>query len=77
MKKIQNILALIQFIIILSQDLFNEVMERKNLEDQGIYKFFEKFCHRKSTTLNPQSFIRFIADHLVHYRPHIVRKPDV
>lgn len=73
-KKVKNILAIIQFIIILSQDVFNEVMERKWLTEQWIYMYFKKYCKRKSTTMNPQSFIRFISHYIKHYKPYNISK---
>lgn len=72
MKKVKNILAIIQFIIILSQDVFNEVMERTTLTAQGIYLHFKKFCKWKSTTMNPQSFIRFISHYIKDYKPYVI-----
>ena len=72
MKKVKNILAIIQFIIVLSQDVFNEVMERTTLTAQGIYLHFKKFCKWKSTTMNPQSFIRFISHYIKDYKPYVI-----
>lgn len=60
-KKIQNLMAIIQFIIILSQDVFNEVMQKADMVSEEIYLYFAKFCKRKSLTLNPQSFIKFVS----------------
>lgn len=69
-KKIKNLLALIQFIIVLAQDVFNEVMARTNFTTQWIYLHFEKFCKKCSTTMNPQSFIRFISENLKFYKSY-------
>lgn len=68
--KVKNLLALIQFIVILSQDIFNEVMERTNLKAQWIYMFFQKFCKKQATTMNPQSFIRFISENIKYYESY-------
>jgi hypothetical protein len=70
MKKIQNLIAIIQFIIILSQDVFNEVMARKDPVSENIYMYYAKFCKRKSLTHNPQSFIKFISYSLVTYNSY-------
>jgi hypothetical protein len=70
MKKIQNLIAIIQFIIILSQDVFNEVMSRKDPVNENIYLYYAKFCKRKSLTHNPQSFIKFISYSLVTYNSY-------
>ena len=72
MQKVKNILAIIQFIVILSQDMYNEVMSRITLQDQGVYLHFKKFCHMKSTTMNPQSFIRFISEHIKSYKSYTI-----
>lgn len=72
MKKVKNILAIIQFIIILSQDVYNEVMKREWLTEQWIYLYFKKFCKWKSTTMNPQSFIRFISHYIKDYKPYVI-----
>jgi len=66
-KKITNILAILQFIIILSQDLYNEVMERKDMITSGIYLYFKEFCRMKSLTLNPQSFLTYLSEKLPIY----------
>lgn len=66
--KIKNLIAIVQFIIILSQDVFNDVINKVDTISEHIYLYFEKFCKRKSLTLNPQSFIKFISEWLVLYR---------
>lgn len=68
--KVKNLLALIQFIIVLAQDVFNEVMERTSLTAQWIYLHFQKFCKKRSTTMNPQSFIRFVSDNIKFYESY-------
>lgn len=60
-KKITNVLALAQFVIVLAQDVYNEVMKRLDMTYQEIYLYFKKYCERKCLTLNPQSFIKFIS----------------
>lgn len=72
MKKVKNILAIIQFIIILSQDVYNEVMERVWITEQWIYLHFKKFCKWRATTMNPQSFIRFISHYIKDYKPYVI-----
>ena len=67
-QKIKNLIAIIQFIIVLSQDVFNEVMQKSDMTNEYIYLYFAKFCKRKSLTLNPQSFIKFISEWLVLYK---------
>lgn len=65
--KIKNLIAIVQFIIVLAQDIYNEVMERADLTSQHIHLYFEKYCKRKSLTLNPQSFLKFVSENLVSY----------
>jgi hypothetical protein len=69
-KKIKNLIAIVQFIIILSQDIFNDVMKKTDSINEHIYLYFAKFCKRKSLTLNPQSFIKFISEWLVLYKSY-------
>lgn len=69
-KKIQNLIAIIQFIIILAQDVFNEVMQKADPINEQIYLFYAKFCKWKSLTLNPQSFIKFISLWLAVYKSY-------
>jgi hypothetical protein len=68
--KVKNLLALIQFIVVLSQDVFNEVMERTSFTAQWIYMHFQKFCKKQATTLNPQSFIRFVSENIKYYESY-------
>ena len=65
--KIKNLIALIQFIIILSQEMFNEVMKRADGTYELVRMYYEKFCKWKSLTLNPQSFIKFVSHSLLPY----------
>lgn len=69
-KKIQNLIAIIQFIIILSQDVFNEVMQKADPVSENIYLYFKKYCKWKSLTLNPQSFIKFISIWFAVYKSY-------
>lgn len=68
--KIKNLIAIIQFIVILAQDVFNEVMQKADPINKQIYLFYAKFCKWKSLTLNPQSFIKFISVWLVLYKSY-------
>lgn len=65
--KIKNLIALVQFIIIIAQDIYNEVMTRTSLTSQHIHLYFAKYCKRKSLTLNPQSFLKFVSENLISY----------
>ena len=65
--KIKNLMAIIQFIIVLSQDIFNEVMNRNGTTYEHIYLYYKKYATWKSLTLNPSSFIRFVSENLLAY----------
>jgi len=65
--KIQNLVALIQFIIILAQDVYNNVRKKVDVTHEHIYLYFKNFCKRKSLTMNPTSFIKFISFWLSNY----------
>ena len=68
--KIQNLVAMIQFIIILSQDVYNKVLEKTEQTYEHINLYFKSFCKRKSLTMNPTSFIKFISFSLDNYESH-------
>jgi len=65
--KIQNLVALIQFIIIIAQDIYNNVSEKTDITYEHINLYFNNFCKRKSLTMNPTSFIKFISFWLSNY----------
>lgn len=49
--KIKNLIAIIQFVIVIAQDLYNEVMEKATPTYEHIYLYYSKFCKRKSLHL--------------------------
>ncbi len=65
--KIQNLVALIQFIIILWQDIYEKVVQKEDPTYEHIFLYFKNFTKRKSLTRNPTSFIKFISFSLEHY----------
>lgn len=70
MQKIENIIAIIQFIIILSQDLYKRIMERSNMICSGIYLYFKEFCRMYSVTMNEHSFITYLSVKLPLFHSH-------
>ncbi len=65
--KIKNLVVLIQFIIILWQDIYEKVVEKVDPMYEHIYMYFKSFVKRKSLTLNSTAFIKFISFSLEHY----------
>jgi len=63
-KKIENIMLLIQFIVVLWQSIFNEVMQRVSTISEAIYIYYKKFCKMKVLTMNPSSILRFISEYI-------------
>ena len=75
--KIKNLIAMIQFIIILWQDMYEKVVDKVDPTYEHIYLYFKNFTKRKSLTQNPTSFIKFISFSLEHYDGYNVSlKPE-
>lgn len=64
MLKIKNIIAILQFILILSQDMYKRVMERANTVCHWIYLYYKEFCRMQSVSMNPYSFITYLSEKL-------------
>jgi hypothetical protein len=67
LRKIKNILAIIQFIIVLAQEIYERVVEKVDMTDQHIYLHYKKYCKRKWLTENPTSFLKFVSYNLSQY----------
>jgi len=63
-KKIENIMLLIQFIVVLWQSIFNEVTQRVSTIWEAIYIYYKKFCKSKVLTMNPSSILKFISEYI-------------
>ncbi len=70
--KIKNLIAMIQFIIILWQDIYEKVVNKVDSTYEHIYLYFKGFAKWKSLTQNPTSFIKFISFSLKHYESYNV-----
>lgn len=68
--KIKNLIALIQFIIILGQDIYEKVKAKENSLYEHVFLYFKNFVKWKSLTINPTAFIKFISFSLSHYDPY-------
>lgn len=67
MLKIKNILAIIQFIIVLWQEIYEKVIEKVDMTYQHINLHYKKYCKWRSLTENPTSFLKFISYNLDEY----------
>lgn len=67
LQKIRNILALNQLIIVISQQIFTQVLERKTPTNSGLYLYYSKWCYWKCLSLNPSSFITYLSNRLMPY----------
>lgn len=64
-KKIQNILSIVHFIVLVSQEAYLKVMEAKTETEKIIKDMYLVFCHYRCLTPNPCSFVRFIEESLM------------
>jgi len=64
LKKIENVMLLIQFIVVLWQSIFNEVVWRLSTVWEAIYIYYKKFCKSKVLTMNPNSMLKFISEYI-------------
>lgn len=67
-KKIQNLVWLVQFIIIIGQSIYNEVVERISLIWQNLFIFYERYCKKMCLTLNPMSMLSFISKNIGDFK---------
>ena len=65
--KIKNILAIIQFIIVLWQDIYEKVLEKTTILYEHIGLHYKKYCKWKHLWSNPSSFLKFISYNLWEY----------
>ena len=67
LKKVVNIMLIIQFIIILWQDLFNELNSRMWTITAKLFLYYKTFCKKRSLTENPSSFLTFISENIGNF----------
>jgi len=67
MIKIKNILAIIQFIIVLGQDIYEKVVEKVTILYEHIGLHYKKYCKRRGLWSNPSSFLKFVSYNLWEY----------
>lgn len=61
LKKVINIMLIIQFIIMLGQSLYNEVSMRVWTIEGTLWMHYKNFCKKRNLTQNPSSFLRFVS----------------
>jgi len=57
-------MLIIQFIIILWQDLFNEITTRMWIIPSKLYLYYKKFCKKRVLSENPSSLLTFISENM-------------
>lgn len=67
MLKIKNILALIQFIIVLWQEIYERVIQKADITYEHMYLHYRKYCKWRSLWENPSSFLKFVSYNLSEY----------
>lgn len=69
-ERLLNLIALIQFSVIVSTLVFNKLQQATNSLTTGVLMFYKRFIRLKSLTFNLDSFISFMKDSL---EPLIIR----
>ena len=69
-ERLLNLIALIQFSVIVSTLVFNKLQQATNALTTGVLMFYKRFIRLKSLTFNLDSFITFMKDSL---EPLIIR----
>lgn len=65
-KKVVNIMFIVQFIIMVWQDLYNEIMERAEWIKKTLLLYYKNFCQKRKLTSNSMSFLHFVSEHVSH-----------
>jgi len=66
-KKVTNIMLIIQFIVMLWQDLFNEISSRMWMITIKLFLYYKSFCKKRSLTKNPSSFLTFVSENIGNF----------
>ncbi len=64
LQKVINIMLIIQFIIMLWQDLYNELTSRMWTITAKLYLYYKSFCKTRNLTKNPSSFLTFVSENI-------------
>ena len=67
LKKITNIMLMIQFIVMLWQNLFNELNSRMWTITAKLFLYYKSYCKIRSLTQNPSSFLRFVSENIGNF----------
>lgn len=73
LRKVSNIMKLIQFIVMLWQDLYNEITERVKAIPIALAAYYKDYCRRTRKTMNPSSLLSFISENIIQFS---VRNPS-
>lgn len=69
MKKIVNIMRITQFIIMLWQDVYNEILEWVKKIPMKLAIIYKEYCRRTRKSMNPSSLIWFFSEYITEYKP--------
>lgn len=67
-RKIQNMVRLVQFIIVIWQSIYNEVIKRLWNIALELFIFYKKYCKKMCLTLNPMSMLSFISKNIWDFK---------
>jgi len=64
LKKVVNIMRIIQFIIMLWQDIYNEIISSLDKIPMKLALVYKEYCRKTRKTLNPSSLLSFFSQHI-------------
>jgi len=64
LQKIVNMMRIIQFLVMLWQDLYNEIMEWIRILPIKLLIRYKEYCRKTRKWMNPSSLLSFISEHL-------------
>ena len=68
MRKVVNIMRIIQFIIMLWQDLYNEVTEWLKILPMKLVLMYKEYCRKTKKGLNPSSMLTFVSEYISWFK---------
>ena len=73
--KIQNIVRLVQFIIMIWQSIYNDIMNRLLIIPQKLFIYYKIYCKKMCLTFNPMSMLSFISENIWDFK--IYKSSDI
>ena len=77
LRKIENLMKLIQFIVMIWQDLYNEITEKIKIIPMQLAIYYKDYCRRTRKTMNPSSLLAFFSKNIVQFPSPKIALPNV